>query len=248
MYTAVLDLCRSACGIHYVRFQMRTLTTLLVLPLLSAFAAFSQEPNTNAMKIATALNTPEYQWVFNHICVPVKVLGTSSFTNGDFVDAYYVVSELRWKAALAAQARGETDASMKSLALILHGITDAYWPNRVRRDNSGAIVGFRDCDDLGNLKGALREERAGPGPQGESREKAILVQAEVIRRWKENRPFEEVAPILRAGPMRLSEDRTTVQIGAPCASASANLTRQSTRTRQDRRARYFRRYAASVAQ
>lgn len=194
--------------------KLKSITSKLwwLLSIFFSCGALSQEPEGNPAKIAAALNTPENQWVFNHICIPLKTLQDPSITNGDFLDAYYLVTELRWKAALAAQARGDSDASMKSLALLLHGIIDSYWPNRVRRDAAGDILGFRDCEDLGNLQGALREERGGPGPQGESREKAISIQAEVIKCWKDNRPFIEVAAILRSGPMRLAPGHSKLPI------------------------------------
>ena len=142
--------------------------------------------------------------MFNHICVPTKVLEGQGFTRGEFVDAYFIVSQLRWEAAREALAKNDERASMRSLALILHGMIDAYWPGRVERDADGAITQFRDCDELGNLQGMLNKERSGSGPNAAVREEVTKLMSQVIRRWKENKPFDDVAPLLRSGPMKIS--------------------------------------------
>ena len=134
----------------------------LALSLLSG--AVAQERGLNANTIASSLNTPETQWVFNHICVPGRLPEGQGFTRSDFAEAYLLVSQVRWQAALEALARNDEKASMNSLALIIHGVIDAYWPGRVLRDNDGAITEFRDCAALGNLQGVLREERSGCRP------------------------------------------------------------------------------------
>ncbi|MFZ6647922.1 hypothetical protein ACO0LO_19510 [Undibacterium sp. TJN25] len=166
--------------------------------------AFAQEPTANALTIATALNNSQSQWVFNHICVPSTLLEGNRFNRSDFADAYIVVSGMRWQSALDALSKNDERESMKSLALILHGIIDAYWPGRVERDAAGAITNFRDCEQLGNLKGMLQEEARGGGPTGPAKEEATRVLTEVIRNWKERKPFEEVEPLLKSGPMNLN--------------------------------------------
>ena len=64
-----------------------------------AMHAQAQDPALNPIVLAGILNTPQHQWVFNHICVPKTALAGRSFTQGEFVDAYFVVSNLRWKVA-----------------------------------------------------------------------------------------------------------------------------------------------------
>ncbi len=179
---------------------------LLLLICLACTSASAQDQTVNAWTIAGVLNTSQNQWVFNHICVPKKFLSGHEFTQGEFVDAYLIVSKLRWGAALEALSKEDEKESMKSLALILHGIIDAYWPGRVEREANGSIVSFRDCDELGDLQGMLREEKSGPGPQGETKELTIKLMSEVIRKWKERRPFEEVLPLLVSGPMKIAAE------------------------------------------
>lgn len=182
--------------------------------LTASISAVAQQPKTPSRPpLATVLNTPEHQWVFNHICVPVRMLSGSGYTNGDFVGAYYAVLQSRWEASLEAQHRGDEDGSMNAIAPILHGVIDLHWPNRVERDSSGAITRFRDCEELGNLQGVLREEKTTPGPTGEVKQRATSFVSQVIRKWKDGRPFEEVTEILRSGPMRLSEAHATVLLG-----------------------------------
>jgi hypothetical protein len=168
-------------------------------------AVFAQHGPNDGLALAAALGTPANQWVFNHICVPVKDLPGPGYTNRDFVDAYFSVTQSRWNAALAAKTNGDEKASMTELAKILHGIIDSYWPGRVRRDASGAIVAFRDCDSLGNLHGLLRAEKLN-GPDSETQKKLVELEADVIRRWKDSRPFDEAEAILRSGPMKLSTE------------------------------------------
>jgi hypothetical protein len=180
---------------------VRTFATFLlaVAPLVTA-----QDRTLNAVTIALSLNRPPTQWVFNHICVPERLLEGQGFTRGEFADAYLVVSQMRWEAALEALGKGDEKESMKSLALILHGIIDAYWPGRVERDSDGAITKFRDCDELGDLQGVLREERSGSGPTGATKEQVTQLMSEVIRKWKERKQFEEVRPLLSGGPMKIN--------------------------------------------
>src|SRR5439155_26903340 len=129
-----------------------------------------------------------------HICVPMKMLEGNGFTRGDFVDAYLAVSELRWQSALESLSKDDEKASMNSLARILHGVIDAYWPGRVQRDSEGAITQFRDCDELGSLQGMLQEERTGRGPAPAERKEATNTITQIVRKWKERTSFDEVAP------------------------------------------------------
>ena len=174
----------------------------------------AQQPASDARPdLAALLGTSEYQWVFNHICVPIRALNGIRYTNGDFVAAYFSVAEARWKASLDAQTRNDQDGSMKAVAPILHSVIDLHWPKRVERDSSGAITRFRDCDELGNLQGVLREEKGGGGWTGALKEQATSQMTQVIRKWKDGRPFQEVADILRAGPMKLSEEHSNAVLG-----------------------------------
>lgn len=181
---------------------MRFVVTLLML--ITSPLVLAQDRSLSAMTIALSLNRPQTQWVFNHICVPEKLLEGNSFTRGEFADAYLIVSQMRWEAALEALSKDEEKESMKSLALILHGIVDAFWPGRVERDQEGGITKFRDCEELGNLQGMLREERSGSGPTGAVKEQTTQLMSEVIRKWKERKPFAEVRPLLSGGPMKVS--------------------------------------------
>jgi hypothetical protein len=192
---------------------MRRSRLLAIAGLLTALSALPQEPATlSRQPLFTLLNTPEHQWVFNHICFPLRVIGQSGYTNGDFVAAYFEVTKLRWEVSQEALRRGDENASMRPLALILHGVIDLYWPNRVERNQSGAITRFRDCDDLGNLPGVLREEKGNAGWSRELKERTTNYEAQVIRSWKERRSFEEVASILRSGPMRFSEEHASIPL------------------------------------
>lgn len=184
---------------------MRVLISLFAFFVLLPEAVFSQQETARGAALAAAFGTPENQWVFNHICVPLKALPGPGYTNRDFVDAYFKVSESRWNAALAAKADGDEATSIAQLAKILHGIIDSYWPDRVQRNAAGAIVAFTDCERLGNLRGVLREEKSG-GPDSETQQSLIKLLAEVMRRWKDSRPFDEAATILRSGPMRIAEE------------------------------------------
>ena len=168
----------------------------------------------NAWTIALLLNMPKTQWVFNHICVPTKLLEGHGFTQGEFVDAYFIVSQLRWEASLEALANEDEKESMRPLALIAHGMIDAYWPGRVERDASGAIAQFKDCDQLGNLQGMLREERNGGGPTAAERDEVTKLMTQVLRKWKERRPFSEVAPLLLSGPMKIGVDAAARSLAA----------------------------------
>ncbi len=186
----------------------------LLIALCISIPAVAEDRVVNAWTIAGVLNTPRTQWVFNHICVPTKALEGQGFTRGEFVDAYFIVSRLRWDAALEALAKDDEEKSMKSLALILHGMIDAYWPGRVERDTDGAITQFRDCEELGNLQGMLQEERSGSGPKAAVREEVTQLMSQVIRRWKERKPFDDVAPLLRSGPMKISASAATLSLTA----------------------------------
>jgi hypothetical protein len=184
---------------------MKLLRILFLAFLFLSRAASAQQEIDHAVALATALGSPAHQWVFNHICVPAKELPGPGYTNRDFVDAYFIVTKNRWNAALTAKTSGDENASMAELAKILHGIIDSYWPSRSQRDASGAIVAFSDCERLGSLQGLLRAEKSG-GPDSETQKKLVDMVAEVIRRWKDSRPFDEVAIILRSGPMKLSAE------------------------------------------
>jgi hypothetical protein len=180
---------------------MRAISLLIALCMSLPTAA--EDRMVNAWTIALTLNTPKTQWVFNHICVPAKMLEGHGFTQGEFVDAYLIVSQLRWEAALEALANDNEKESMRLVALIAHGMIDAYWPGRVERDGDGAITQFKDCAALGNLPGMLQEERSGIGPKAAVREEITKLMSQVLRKWKERKPFSEVAPLLVSGPMKI---------------------------------------------
>lgn len=167
--------------------------------------AFAQEAVNRDSALVAVLSTPKNQWVLNHICVPLEALPGFGYTNRDFVDAYFSVTKTRWTAALAAKANGDENASMKELAKILHGMIDAYWPGRLERDASGAIVAFKNCENLGYLPGVLRAEKLA-GPDSATQEKLVELQAAVIKRWMDSRPFDEVKAIVASGPMNLSAE------------------------------------------
>ncbi len=190
----------------------KAIATIAAMLLAGPVAA--QQPAADARPdLAALLGTVEYQWVFNHICVPIRALNGIRYTNSDFVAAYFSVAEARWKASLEAQTSNDQDGSMKAVAPILHSVVDLHWPKRVERDDSGAITRFRDCDELGNLQGVLREEKGGSGWTGPLKEQATSQMTQVIRKWKDGRPFQEVAELLRTGPMKLSEVHSNVVLG-----------------------------------
>jgi len=186
----------------------------LLIALCTSLPAAAEDPGINAMTIALTLNRPESQWVFNHICAPAKMLDGQGFTQGEFVDAYLIVSQLRWEAALEALDKDNEKESMRSLALILHGMIDAYWPGRVERDSDGAILQFKDCAALGNLTGMLQEERNGSGPKPAVRDQVTESMSQVIRKWKERKPFSEVAPLLKSGPMKIGASAAMLPLQA----------------------------------
>ena len=64
-------------------------------------------------------------------------------------------------------------------------------------------VRFRDCDELGGLQGMLSQEQGGRGPDSATRELVTAQMAQVIRGWKERKPFDDVLPVLRGGPMKI---------------------------------------------
>lgn len=192
---------------HTVRF----LAALVVLA--SASCAHAQNSADAAESIARSLNTPESQWVFNHLCVPDKLLAGKGYTQGDFAGAYMAVTRARWQLALDALAREDNDASMNQLARVLHGVIDAYWPGRVVRNGAGAITKFGSCEKLGELKGILREEGSGRGPDARTQEAVTRLVADVIRKWKDRKPFDEVAPLLSGGPMKLSDGAAALPLG-----------------------------------
>lgn len=163
--------------------------------------------------LVSVLNTPEHRWVFQHICVPIRHLPADGYTPGDFVEAYLAFYRARWEASMAAKRNGDLDASIKYFAPLLHSVIDLYWPNRVVRDSQGAILRFRDCDELGNLKGILRAERSMFGPSVKDLEPAGAYGGPIIGKWRDNRPFEEVEEILRSGPMKLAEPSVGVPLG-----------------------------------
>jgi hypothetical protein len=182
---------------------MKSLRIFLVVSSLFSPVAFAQQAEDHSSTLVAAIGTTENQWVFNHICVPVEALPGKEYTNRDFVDAYFSITQTRWAAALAAKAKGDERGSMKELAKILHGVIDAYWPGRLERDASGAIVAFKDCKSLGNLPGVLSVEKLA-GPDSETQKKQVQLISEVIKRWRDARPFDEVKTVLASGPMNLS--------------------------------------------
>jgi hypothetical protein len=184
---------------------MNLLNTFCAASLFLSSVAFAQQDADRSSALVAALSTPKNQWIFNHICVPIEALPGPGYSNRDFLNAYLTVAQARWTAALEAKANSDEHASMKELAKILHGIIDAYWPGRLQRDASGAIVAFRDCESLGNLPGVLSAEKSA-GPDDETRKKLVLLEAAVIARWKNSSPFDEVKPILESGPMKLSAE------------------------------------------
>ena len=123
---------------------------------LTAVPALAQDANVNALRIATTLNNSQSQWVFNHICVPSTLLEGNRYTRGDFADAYIVVSKMRWQSALEALPENNEKESMKSLALVIHGVIDAYWPGRLERDAAGAITSFHTIRGQFPIRGQFR--------------------------------------------------------------------------------------------
>lgn len=186
---------------------------VVVAMLLAGSATAQKSAGDTQPDLADLLGTSEHQWVFNHICVPIRALNGVRYTNSDFVAAYFSAAEARWKASLDAQTRNDQDGSMKAIAPILHSVIDLHWPKRVERNSSGAITRFRDCGEWGNLQGMLQEEKGGDGWTGALKEQATNYITQVIRKWKDGRPFQEVAEILRAGPIKLSEEHSNAVLG-----------------------------------
>lgn len=193
---------------------MRWLASLAVLAAAVAGSAHAQTSADAADSIARTLNTPESQWVFNHLCVPEKLLAGHGYTQGDFAAAYLIVSRARWQLAQDALARQDEAGSMSQLALILHGVSDAYWPDRISRDSAGAITQLGNCDTLGNLKGMLQAERDRRRPDARSEEVVMRLMTQLIKKWKERKPFDEVAPLLTGGPMNLSASAASLPLNS----------------------------------
>jgi hypothetical protein len=176
--------------------------------------AFSDDaPISTGSSLQKILDTPENQWVFNHLCIPTGVIGESRYSNADFVDAYLLRAKNHWVAAQEALKGGDDDASSKQIAPILHSVIDAYWPGRLLRDESGAITAFRTCEEFGQLQGLMRQEHGGgEGPTGAAKDLATANMAQLIRKWKEGRPFEEAEVILRAGPLHVAANALAGQL------------------------------------
>jgi hypothetical protein len=159
--------------------------------------------------LLSILLTPERQYVFNHICVPQTLPQLDGFTNGDFVNAIVEVSKGRWESSLEAKRKGDNDGSLKAIAPFIHSIIDLNSPGRVVRNSEGAIVEFKDCEALGGLNGMLSAER---NPSTATRNDADFKRrsenqiAEVLKRWKDSGSFDEVAGLLRSGPLKISTE------------------------------------------
>jgi hypothetical protein len=185
-------------------------------------ASAENAPVDTKTSLSALLTTRENQWVFNHLCVPAGILGANRYTTGDFVEAYFTITRDRWAAAQTALQQGDEKASMTAVAPILHSMIDAYWPKRLVRDETGAITAFRDCAALGQLPGILREEHGGSsGPTGAVADHVKNEMAQVIRLWKQGRPYEEAEAILRTGPLKVSQSALALPL--PIASGSSSL-------------------------
>ena len=181
--------------------------SLALVALLLPLCAEAQAPaSTKAEAILETLNTPKTRWVFHHLCAP-STLAVRGYTQGDFALAYFEISKQRWEASLEALARNDEKTAMTALAPILHSITDAYWPGRLERNSAGAITQFKDCDGLGDLKGIQDLEGSlFGGPGGKDKDRAIEGTSQLLRLWKDRKPFDEVASALRNGPMKLDAE------------------------------------------
>ena len=182
-----------------------SLVVFLGLNLLPA-STMAQAPASNAAAIMEAMNTPKARWIFHHLCIPGN-LAARGYKQGDFVQAYFEISRQRWEASLEALAKNDEKAAMTALAPILHSVTDAFWPGRLERNSAGAITQFKDCDGLGSLKGIQDlEGSVFGGPGGKDKDRALEASTQLLRLWKERKPFDEVAAMLRDGPMKLDAE------------------------------------------
>lgn len=175
-------------------------------------ARASQSTSLVRPPLLSVLNTPELQWVFKHICVPLRQLPADGYTQGDFVEAYLEFYRSRWEVSLAAMRNGDQDTWIKYFAPISHSIIDLYWPSRVIRDSEGAIIRFRDCNSFGNLQGILRNEHSISGPSSKDLKAADVYGLQIMKKWKDGRPFDEVEEILRSGPIKLAEPSASIPL------------------------------------
>jgi hypothetical protein len=163
--------------------------------------------------LAAMLFTSDVQWVFRHICVPRDHLPVGEFTQGDFAEACIEVDRFYWEASLAAKNKGDQTGWTKNFAAITHSIIDLYWPKRVNRNAEGAITSFRDCEELGSLEGMLRAEKSFFGPSRKDLTQSVGPYLEqVMGKWKDDRPFDEVEAILRSGPLKMDEASAAIPL------------------------------------
>lgn len=164
-------------------------------------------PVASANELFKRLSAPKTTWSMSHICVIDEVAADKKFTNQDFVDAIVLFSKTRWDDSRKALKNNDKETAAFQVELLSHTIIDLHWPDRVRRNQDGMIVGFRKCSEFGGGKEILRQESApSKAIQNDTafKKRAMDAAAEVLKKYKDERPFAEVAKFLKAGPLRLA--------------------------------------------
>lgn len=184
----------------------------------SSYADETSVNNTrNATELFKILGNPQKGWTLNHICVLEDIRTTGRFTISDFVEAVLEFARVRWessKEAVRNQDKGKADFLLGYLS---HTIIDLHWPERIERSTDGMIVGFRNCEEFGGGQGIQKEESS-PSTAVQNdpvwREAARKAVAEVFKKYKDERPFEEVAFYLRHNVLRIAPGYENKILGA----------------------------------
>jgi hypothetical protein len=175
-------------------------------------------PVASANDLFKMLSAPKTTWSMSHICVIDEVTVNKKFTNQDFVDAILLFSKTRWDDSRKALKNNDKETAAFQVELLSHTIIDLHWPDRVRRNQDGMIVGFRKCSEFGGGKEIVRQESApSKGIQNDTafKKRAMDAVAEVLKKYKDERPFAEVAKFLKAGPLRLAPGYENKLLGNP---------------------------------
>lgn len=161
-----------------------------------------------------SLNTEDYRWTLNHICVPTEIPVVHNAKNRDFVQAIVGFLRMRWELGTQAATKGDRKRADFFRGYIAHTIIDLYWPDRVHRDQDGGITSFRPCTDFGGGRGIISLEQNPPEDvraRMSQRSKGTEVLTAVMKLYVGGRPFDEAESTIRAGLLRLAPD----QEGAP---------------------------------
>ena len=192
------------------------LALLLGAPIAGLAQGSAVQSETASKTLFAYLNTKDRAWTMNHLCVLDEVMASGRYTNQNFADAILEFVKFRWDAASS-----QADKKFFYLGYISHTLTDLHWPGRIERNGAGQIVRFKTCAELGGpggIKSAEDRAPTGTTPTG-WQNAAVDLGANVLRLNKENRPFEEVAALLRNGVLMIQPGREAQPLGKALASS-----------------------------